>query len=380
MNKQTTARALQRWLVAAILLLLCPWGFAQSPNASLHAINHFIAELNRQIQHEKARQRAYQMRLKQSKKMALRVHRQLKKTRHQLELSERKKQFLHARTVTIQQQLAQAKKALRANMRAFYTHGIHWCDDHSLSSPNRLSRGAQKIYARTIAQEQIASFTHLTNHHNYLAHLQRRTNHLADLLKKTQRKETHRQNTLLHINQHRQALIHSIKNKIKIKNRRLAQLQHNKHALEHTLSRLRKQTQPAPRLKGSRLQPGVQWPLTGVLIHHFNDTITGSQLHWNGVLIHPSGALAIHAIAAGRVIFNQILAGYGHLIIIQHDQGYMSLYGHCHHVMVHLGQTVQKHQTLANVDHSGGSQNGGLYFAIRHHAVPLNPAHWCRKT
>lgn len=361
-----------------MILLSCPWCFAKSPNPSLHAINHFITELNLQIQHEKARQRAYQMQLKQSKKMALQVHQQLKKTRHQLKLSKRKKQFLHARTVTIQQQLAQAKKALAANMRAFYTHSIHWYYDHSLSSPNHLSHGAQKIYARAILQQRITSFTHLTNNHNYLAQLQRRADHLEDILKKTQRKETRRQSTLVHINQHRRALIDSIKNKIKLKNRRLAQLQHNKHVLEHTLLLLRKQTKSAPALKGSRLQPGVKWPLTGILIHHFNDTITGSQLHWNGVIIQPSGALAIHVIAAGRVIFNQFLAGYGHLIIVQHDQGYISLYGHCHHVMVHLGQTVQKNQILANVDHIGATQDAGLYFAIRHHAVPLNPAHWCR--
>lgn len=85
----------------------------------------------------------------------------------------------------------------------------------------------------------------------------------------------------------------------------------------------------------------------------------------------------MHAIHGGRVVFADWLRGSGLLLILDHGNGYLSLYGHNQTLLHEVGTWVQPGDAIATVGNSGGLGEPALYFSIRHRGQPLDPAAWC---
>ena len=121
----------------------------------------------------------------------------------------------------------------------------------------------------------------------------------------------------------------------------------------------------------------LSWPVQGKIIHSYDSTRNEKQ-RWRGVVIAANGGTKVKAIARGRVAFAGWVNGYGHLVIIEHDHTYMSLYGYNRAVYKKEGDIVQANETIAAVGNSSGQSQDALYFEIRQGTTPQNPARWCR--
>lgn len=132
------------------------------------------------------------------------------------------------------------------------------------------------------------------------------------------------------------------------------------------------QNRPFTQLKGK-----LAWPTNGRILHAYRSRRNEKQ-QWSGVVIKASGGAAVRSIAAGRVAFAGWMDGYGHLIIIEHDRHYLSLYGYNRAIYKKEGQYIKANETIAAVGNSGGQSQDGLYFEIRKGTIPMNPAIWCR--
>ena len=97
----------------------------------------------------------------------------------------------------------------------------------------------------------------------------------------------------------------------------------------------------------------------------------------DGVLIAASEGSEVRAIHHGRVVYADWMRGYGQLIIIDHEEGYMSLYGHNQTLLKETGEWVGDGEVIALSGASGGRKTAALYFAIRHASQPQNPEEWC---
>ena len=117
-------------------------------------------------------------------------------------------------------------------------------------------------------------------------------------------------------------------------------------------------------------------PVTGVVAHKFGSTRPDSTLLWKGLLLRTARGQAVKAVAAGRVIFADWLRGFGNLLIIDHGQGYMSLYGNNETLYKQVGDVLRGGDTVAAVGNSGGNEDSGLYFELRHQGNPLDPMKW----
>ena len=84
----------------------------------------------------------------------------------------------------------------------------------------------------------------------------------------------------------------------------------------------------------------------------------------------------IHVIAAGQVVFADWLRGFGNLLIVDHGGGYMSLYGNNEALLRQPGDTVRAGDVVASVGASGGQEESGLYFEMRHQGKPFDPLQW----
>ena len=85
----------------------------------------------------------------------------------------------------------------------------------------------------------------------------------------------------------------------------------------------------------------------------------------------------VRAVAQGRVAFADWMRGFGLLLIIDHGDGYMSLYGHNQALYKEVGEWVDSGETVATLGASGGQTRAGLYFELRHKGRPVNPVLWC---
>lgn len=122
----------------------------------------------------------------------------------------------------------------------------------------------------------------------------------------------------------------------------------------------------------------LRLPVAAPIAAGFGET-RSTGVRWDGIMFRPGGGADVRAIFEGRVVFADWLRGFGLLLIIDHGDGYMSLYGHNESLFKQVGDWVETEEVIATVGTSGGLDKPGLYFEIRNDGEPQNPLSWCRK-
>ena len=181
----------------------------------------------------------------------------------------------------------------------------------------------------------------------------------------------------------RAVVVASLHKELVSKEQELNRLVEDERRLQDLVSRLDKAipdilTAPGSHKPFSRLRGKLTWPTRGKLLVSFGTRREGGRLKWNGVLIRADEGREVHAVSHGRVAYADWLRGYGLLLIIDHGDGYMSLYGHNQAIYKETGEWVEPGEVIASVGKSGGQAQAGLYFEIRHNGKPTDPARWCR--
>lgn len=136
----------------------------------------------------------------------------------------------------------------------------------------------------------------------------------------------------------------------------------------------------APAFAGpfARARGQLPWPVDGRLLASFGSPRGDARLKWDGVLIGAPAGSRVRAIHDGRVVFADWLRGAGLLLIVDHGDGYLSLYGHNQTLLKAAGDLVEAGEAIATVGTSGGQDTPALYFAIRQQGQPSDPLRWCR--
>ncbi|SDZ15027.1 murein hydrolase activator EnvC [Pseudomonas sp. NFIX28] len=123
----------------------------------------------------------------------------------------------------------------------------------------------------------------------------------------------------------------------------------------------------------------LPWPVDGRLLARFGESRgDDARTKWDGVMISASAGSQVHAVHGGRVVFADWLRGAGLLVILDHGNGYLSLYGHNQTLLKEAGDIVKAGESISTVGSSGGQGAPALYFAIRQQGRPSDPAQWCR--
>ena len=174
----------------------------------------------------------------------------------------------------------------------------------------------------------------------------------------------------------------------------LANLEAQTHSRSQSLERLRMQQAGLERLvrelraaierypvEGNdaftRLRGKLAWPVSGQLLARFGEARAGG-VRWDGVLVATERGAPVKAVCQGRVIYADWLPGLGLLAIVDHGDGYLSLYGHNERLLKAVGEHVDAGDTIAASGDSGGSPRPELYFEIRKGGKPVDPRPWFR--
>ena len=123
---------------------------------------------------------------------------------------------------------------------------------------------------------------------------------------------------------------------------------------------------------------GLGWPLSGTLLAGYGGTLPGGGTS-SGLLIGANTGATVKAVANGKVVFADWMNGYGLILIIDHGNGYMSLYAHNEALLRDAGDDVRRGDPVASVGNSGNQPRPGLYFELRRNGQPVNPGTWLQQ-
>lgn len=124
------------------------------------------------------------------------------------------------------------------------------------------------------------------------------------------------------------------------------------------------------------LKGRLSLPVRGELANRFGSPRSGGGVTWKGLFIRSLSGGEVKAIAGGRVVFADWLRGFGNLMIVDHGDSYMSLYGNNETIYKQVGDIIRSGDTIATVGNSGGNPDSGLYFELRHQGKPFDPLSW----
>lgn len=307
-----------------------------------------------------------------------------KKTTTELHKQQTILSSLQRQQLQYQKSLAQQQQRIAQQIHAAYLLGQQNYLKMLLNQQDPTQVNRNLTYYRYFIRERLDLINQLnatlqllaTNQQEITQHTENLTSLLAEQQQQILQIKTSQQ-------QRREVLL-QLDTAITSKNQQLTILQANKQALESVVQKL--QSQPTiPNVHWadygsfSHAQGKLNWPTKGKIISRFNSPIDNSELKANGVVITAKQGQNVYAVAPGKVIFSQWLAGYGLLLIIDHGHNFMTLYGRNASLNKAVGDNVAAGELLATVGNSGGYSQPSLYFEIRQQGKPLNPEKWCGK-
>jgi septal ring factor EnvC (AmiA/AmiB activator) len=164
------------------------------------------------------------------------------------------------------------------------------------------------------------------------------------------------------------SILKDLNSEIQNNQQNLIDVQRNKNSLTLLLKSLIQQSKVQNSEPFSRMRKKLPFPVQ-------SKSRAYSKMN-QGVTIFADEGEVVTAIYPGKIVFSDWLKGYGLLLIIDHGQGFMSLYAHNQSLFKRKGQTVRQNEQVASVGHSGGMSQNGLYFEIRQRGKAIPPLEW----
>jgi septal ring factor EnvC (AmiA/AmiB activator) len=128
--------------------------------------------------------------------------------------------------------------------------------------------------------------------------------------------------------------------------------------------------------QGRGLHPGLAMPVKGATIQGRFGVSRPDGGVWRGIVLRAPAGTPVHVVAPGTVVYANWLRGFGNLIIVDHGQQFMTVYGYNQALLKQVGDRVAAGDVIAEVGSTGGQVESGLYFEIRHGGAPVDPAQW----
>lgn len=316
--------------------------------------------------------------LQQDEIAIAKIAKALNQTQQELSLTKQQISDLEKQKTQLEQQKRQQEALLAKQLRSAYTSGNH------------------DYLKLLLNQEQPSKIQRVTTYYQYLnsariteiENFKTTISQLLEVVTKLQEKSTKldqlyaqqkiQQTNLTQSSAQRAETVKALQKQLTDSKQILAKLEADEENLLIEIQRLAELAKKSKTLNGlDNLYKKLKWPVRGKISHSFGSKKQG-YLKWKGVLLSAETGKTVNSISHGKVLFSNWLKGYGLVTVVDHGQGYMSLYGHNQALLKSVGDTVDAGEPIALVGQSGGQNQSGLYFEIRYQGQAVNPAKWCR--
>ncbi|MCX7514532.1 murein hydrolase activator EnvC family protein [Frateuria hangzhouensis] len=290
---------------------------------------------------------------------------------------------LQQQRAELDQRLAGQRAAIADLLRATYTLG-RGTDLRLLLGDQDLAQIARALaYSKYFQQDRAARVARLMDELSRLQQLEAQITAEQQALAATRAERADKAEALAAQRAAQQKLVAQANARYKDESQRLAAMKQNASSLDHLVDKLQRaideaareaarsdRTSPAaPSRTGGKadIRGNLPWPADGAVVNY-----------GNGVLIKATAGSEVHAVARGRVVYAAFLRGYGLLVILNHGDGWLSMYGNNETLLHSVGDQVEAGQPLGTASPTTGV-NTGVYFELRHKNKPVDPRSWLAK-
>lgn len=291
---------------------------------------------------------------------------------------------LETRRDALNVQLQSQREALAALLRSAYALGNNEELKLLLAQEDSAAIGRMLAYFRYFEHARIGEIDNLLNSLNALALVQSAIDQETAELQASRDERAAQAQALDAERTQRSAVLADLETQLKDERARLAALGKDEKGLVDLLEKLRDVFADIPKqLAGAepfaQLRGRLNWPARGRIIVRFGiKEGQGSDRTSNGVVIAAAEGSEVHAVSHGRVVFADWMRGFGLLLIVDHGDGFLSLYGYNETLLKDVGDWVGANETIASSGVSGGQKTAGVYFELRAQGKPVDPRAWLK--
>lgn len=380
-----------RWaLTACFLTLALPLPYSATASAEqqvtpaqVEALRKQIAGIDRWLERAERDQSELERTLSQAEQDISRLTRERRELQTRARQQENRLQTLQREEAELDRNLNAQRDALRSHLRGA------WMEGHAPAIKVLLNEADPEQIARTMTYYEYLSGDNLRRLEAFNESLRalrvarQQVLEARTELSRLESQVAERQRSLETRRQERQRTLAALQQDIRERRSERSGLQADRERLERLLREVEEaiasipapnETSPFRQRRGN-----LDWPADGRVVARFGGTMAQGHLRRNGVLLNTDEEAEVKAVHHGRVVFSNWLRGFGLMTIIDHGEGYMTLYGHSSSLLSTPGDWVQAGQVIALAGRTGGTEDPAIYFELRHQGKPQNPEPWLRR-
>ena len=371
--------------IALLILAVTLAGRADERSAKenqLREVLQQIEQLRQAIEVKENSKSEYIQQLKTVETQIGSVNRKIRRVRQQIDAGENRLAALRETRRQHQRQLSSETEYLAEQVYAAFTLGRQERVKMLFSQrdPERLQRNL--VYYQYFSNARVALIEDVQKNIERLIETEARIEATRRELEADRADLDAQKQRLAADRDQRESIIAALDKQLAQQGGSLSGLEQEARQLQQLIDSIQQLLDEAPEGEISRsqfaeLKGRLAWPVEGKVRRLFNRKKPHSDLRWQGIVIEAPGGREVRAVSHGRVAFADWLRGLGNLIIIDHGNSYLSLYGHNESLYKSAGEWVEAGDVIASIGSSGGQQEAGLYFEIRKNGKPQNPTRWC---
>ena len=341
----------------------------------LSNIAKIVSEIETKLKKSKQDQAVVEKDLQQLEGEIGQLHREIDRTKKQISASQANLNTYKQEATRLDQKISDHSHDFKRQIRLAYSSNTQskWKVLLSQNSLQNVGRNAVIYdFVHRARSEQINAMKSLANQ---VSENQKATQKEFESLQKMLNKHSNAQNSLEKIRNEKKNIQAKLSDSITTSAQQLKKEKDKQKKLKKLLKHI---TVKQSKGKFAQQKGSLNWPADGKLKSRFGDRrLSSSQNQWTGVLIKSNKGAEIKAIYPGTVVFADWFDHYGWMIIIDHGDGFMSLYAHAEGLYKSLDESVTAGELIAVVGDSGDINEPALYFEIRRQGAPVDPADWC---
>lgn len=379
-----------------------------SPRGDLNSLHERIHKLQKDLSETEGSRNQAQEELRKTERNISEINRRLRDLARQQQSLQSELENLYQRSSDTQEALTQNQSALAALLREHYAESFTLADDPWLAGPDFDERVRHEHWLEALAGDQADNGKHLESNLQNLAQVTSAREKKYKQLLRVQVEQAEQRKRLEAENKTRVRLVAELSSRLNQQKRSLDSLRRDERRLTRLVEELERKlaarrsssrrhqhgagkatgSEPPVAMINQLPEPGednggfshlrghLRLPLAGELMNRFGTPRQDTGLLWKGLFIRAPEGRDVKAVASGRVVFADWLRGFGNLLIIDHGNGYMSLYGGAQSLLAQVGDLVHGGATVASAGSTGGSSESGIYFELRYESRPFDPLSW----
>jgi septal ring factor EnvC (AmiA/AmiB activator) len=369
-----------------LLMLFTAGGQADSRETKqkeLKQLKNRIEKLRNTIEVKESSKSHYSAQLRKIEKQIGQISKGIRDTSDQLRAKEKSLDTLNREKTSLEKAIRGHNRELSRQLHAAYTLGRQEHMKLLFSQQSAANLQRNLTYYQYLNRSRLDL---IERNRKDVESLNVNRRHIAEASKELSRllsEQKQQKTSLTKDRKQRESIVANLEKQLKTQGQTLQQLEANARNLTRLIDSLSDILSdiPVPQTRSKKfaqLRGQLAWPVKGKVDKLFGRPKPPSNLRWQGVVIKAPAGNNVRAVSHGRVAFSDWLRGMGNLIIIDHGDGYLSLYGHNQSLFKTTGEWVEAGDIIASIGNSGGQKNPGLYFEIRKRGKPQNPSRWCK--